>query len=364
MRTIVGAASCLVAACSSHPEPPTPPPPRIDAVVVDALVDLARDVRHWFVGDVHMHVSPPDDPADVTMSTDEIAEAARAAHMDFVVLTPHVSKTRWTTRRRSFQQAWDPFAEHAREVKGPTLIPGVEYNNGAGHFTIAGFDLTAAHDDDLLRDAHEAGAFISVNHPFALPTHIPGIPVSDANMSYRVWTEDAPGFEDEDAIEVWNVPLSLANLVSRPGGRTGEARAWSAANRYVHAHHRRLGAVGGTDNHQLAVRPTTWVLADDPSPAAILAALKAGATCVGGPEAGTLRAHGDGDPAGTWTRVGGIIHAPTTTTLTWDGTAHVFVDDVDQGELTTSFTHATGGIGHTYRIEIGASRCSFIYANL
>jgi hypothetical protein len=42
----------------------------------------------------------------------------------------------------------------------------------------------------------------------------------------------------------------------------------------------------------------------------------------------------------------------------------VFVDNVDQGEHTERFVHATAGALHTYRIELGASRSGFIYANL
>lgn len=360
-------AGALVA-CSSHSEALTPPVDQLPAVgdagLVDVLADLADDVRHWFAGDVHMHVAPPDDPADVVMSAGEIAKVARQAHLDFVVLTPHLSRSGWATRRRTFRREWRDLADQASAEKGVTLIPGAEYNNGAGHFTIAGFDFARANDDDVLDAARKEGAFISVNHPFAVPTKIPGISASHYDMSYRAWTHGEPGFGDIDAVEVWNVPLSIANLFSRPGGATGERRAWAAANRMVHDKRRTLGAVGGTDNHQTTVIPTTWVLAKDTSPAAILDALRGGATCVGGPEAGTLRARGDGDPAGQWARVGGTVIAPTTTTLTWNGTARVFVDDVDQGEHVQQFVHDTAGATHTYRIEVAVSRCSFIYANL
>ena len=102
------------------------------------------------------------------------------------------------------------------------------------------------------------------------------------------------------------------------------------------------------------------VLAADPSERAILEGLRAGATCVGGPEAGSLRARGDGD----WVRIGGVVHAPTAATLAWDGKARLFVDDVDLGEHDGGFTHDTAGTSHTYRIELGASRCGFVYANL
>ena len=102
------------------------------------------------------------------------------------------------------------------------------------------------------------------------------------------------------------------------------------------------------------------MLAVDATATSILQALVDGATCVGGPEAGTFRARGD---SGVWARIGENI-ATQTMTLLWDGTARLFIDDEDKGEHTGGFTHDTGGALHTYRIAIGSSRCNFIYANL
>jgi hypothetical protein len=317
------------------------------------------DSRRWLAGDVHMHVSPPDDPSDVQMSVAQVAEAAHDAKLDFVVLTPHVWPARWGLR---FAREWRSFAERARADHRLTLIPGVEWTTGRGHFTVAGLELDRLPKGDFLTAAHAAGAFISVNHPFAVPTNVPGVQASRYDLSYRVWSEHQAGFTAIDGVEVWNIPLALANLISRPGGRTGEERAWTAADQVVHAEHRKVTAVGGTDNHKLNVMATTWVLAVDTSEAAILEALRAGATCIGGPEAGTIRAHGDADPA--WVRVGGNVRATHATTLAWDGRARLFVDDVDRGEHDGGFVHETAGALHTYRIEVGASRCGFIYANL
>lgn len=336
----------LFVACSS----PSPPAPRESTAIIDALVDAPR----WLAGDLHMHVSPPDDPHDVALSLADIADAAVRAGMDFVVLTPHV----WS-ERSDWQRPWRAMAAEAERVQRPTLIPGVEWTTRQGHFTVTGADLAALDDDHFLDAAHAAGAYISVNHPFAVPTKIHGVAASHYDMSYRVWTQRRPGFSALDGAEVWNVPLALANILSRPGGLTGEQRAWAELDRIAHAEHRRVTAVGGTDNHAYNVAPTTWVLAADASAAAILAALRAGATCIGGPEAGTLRAKGD---AG-WVAIGGAVRGPTMT-LAWAGTARVFVDEIDQGEHDGAFTHETGGELHTYRIEIGRSRSGYVYANL
>lgn len=341
----------LVVACSSRvPRAAT----RDDAPF--AGIDANADPRRWYAGDLHMHVAPPDS-GDVELSITEIAAAAAQAGMDFVVLTPHLWASRWQSA--DWIAAWRKLAEAAATIKSPTLIPGVEWTTGDGHFTVVGTDVAALRGKDFLAAADHAGAFISVNHPYAVPTKIPGIRASHYNMSYRVWTEHRAGFTAIDGAEVWNVPLGFANVISRPGGRSGEELAWAALDRVVHEEHRRVTAVAGTDNHQSNVMATTWVLAMDATAGAILAALRDGATCIGSPAAGTLRARGDGD----WVAIGGQVSGPRTT-LQWSGTAHVFVDNVDQGEHTDRFTHQTGGELHTYRIELGASRSGFIYANL
>jgi hypothetical protein len=364
----------LAVACSSaSPRAAT----RDDAPIPG--MDASGDPRRWFAGDVHMHVAPPDSKADVVLSVTEIATLAAKAGMDFVVLTPHLWPWRWHNDGDDWRAAWQVLADEASRIRTPTLIPGVEWTTREGHFTVAGADLAALRGKDFLAAADAAGAWVSVNHPFAVPTRIPGIRASHHDMSYRVWTERAPGFSAIntprrpsatlrgpakpdlaiDGAEVWNVPLAFANVLSRPGGKSGEALAWAELDRIVHTERRRVGAVGGTDNHQTNVMATTWVLALDATAAAILAALRGGATCVGGPEAGSLRARGDSD----WVSIGGDVRGAVTT-LEWDGTARVFVDNVDHGEHAERYEHATGGALHTYRIELGRSRSGFIYANL
>ncbi|HEY5933059.1 MAG TPA: CehA/McbA family metallohydrolase [Kofleriaceae bacterium] len=341
-----------VAACSS------PAPPR--ANVPEDASDARRVVeRRWLAGDIHMHVAPPDDSSDVRMAITEIADAARANQLDFVVLTPHL----WPGRRgAAFDREWKALASDARAIRAPIMIPGVEWTTPLGHFTVAGIDITQV-GKDFLASAHELGAFISVNHPFAVPTKLPAIRASHFDMSYRAWTATGarPTEAPLDGVEVFNVPLALANLISRPGGKTGEERAWLEADRLARIERRRLTPVGGTDNHALHVVATTWVLAYEATETAILEALRAGATCIGGPEAGTFRATGDD---GKLARIGDGVQAAHTITLVWDGLAQLFVDGIDAGEHIGGFVAATAGLPHTYRIVVGASRSGFIYANL
>ena len=345
----------LLAACGSRELTGKP-------VARDARPDAptVADTRQWFAGDVHMHVAPPDDPHDVVMNVQQIAEAAVTAGLDFVVLTPHLWDTRWG---EAFRTEWRTLAEDAAAIAKPTMIPGVEWGDRDGHFTVTGVDIAKLTGSSFLEAAHAAGAFISANHPFAVPTKIPGVRASHFDLSYRPWSERRPGFTAIAGAEVWNVPLSLANILSRPGGRSGEARAWTELDRVVHAEQRRVTAVGGTDNHKTNVMATTWVLAIDATASAVLDALARGATCVGGIEGGSFRARGEDGGDDRWVRIGESV-AARTIKLAWDGVARLYIDDVDRGEIADGFVHETGGTLHTYRIVVGSSRCGFIYGNL
>ena len=101
------------------------------------------------------------------------------------------------------------------------------------------------------------------------------------------------------------------------------------------------------------------MLAESATETAILDALRAGATCVGGPKAGSLRAKGNAD----WVRIGDVVRGDRVE-LQWDGNAQLFIDGVDRGEHAGRYVHATNGVPHTYRIVVRASRCGFVYANL
>jgi hypothetical protein len=310
-----------------------------------------------------MHVHPPD--RDAMLPVDQVAEIARQAGLEFVVLTPHMYPWHWEDRgrRARWLAAYETVATQARATEGITLIPGVEYTViNYGHFGVSGVDAAALRGDDFLDAADAAGAFVVVNHPFAVPTKLPGVPVSERDLSFKPWTEGRGAVPPAvDGVEVWNVPLGVANLFSAPGGKTGEQSAWIEADARARATRRPMVAVGGTDNHLNSITPTTWVLAADASEASILGALRSGAVCVGGPEAGGLEARGAGDQA--WVPIGGVAHGDRVE-LRWPGRAQLFVDGVDRGEHDGGFVDDAAAGVHTYRIVVGESRCGFVYANL
>jgi|GEM_PF-2733799 len=342
--------------------------PPVPAVVAPApKVATPTAARRWIPGDLHQHVAPFDAREGAAFEVAGLAQHGPAAGLEFVIATPHLylSTVGSPERLRAWMAQWTLFAAQARAVRGFTVIPGVEYTaSGFGHFGVSGVEVTRLDVDDLLATAHAAGGFVVVNHPFAVPTSIPGIPVSDRDLSFRPWSEGVGKVPAVDAVEVWNLPLGLANLASRPGGHTGEERAFVAADALARAEHRRIAVVGGSDSHGPFIVATTWVFATDASEPAILAALHAGATCVGGPEAGTLTARGDADPPERWAAIGEIAHARTTVELRWTGTGHLFVDGLDRGEHDGAWTHASAAGAHTYRLERDHSRCGFVYANL
>ena len=357
----------LLLSCAApvRPEPfdsAAPPPRSGQAESKDASAPLA-DPRRWIPGDFHLHVAPLDVREGVTLTVADLADHARGAGLEFVVLTPHLWSGMWRSpaRRGRFLDAWRDLAAAARTADGVTLIPGVEYGiHGHGHFGVWGVDVAALDGADFLAAARAAGAFVVVNHPFAVPTKIPGIPLSDKDLSFRPWARGTGEAPPLDGVEVWNVPLGLANLVSRPDGATGEDRAFAAADALARRERRRVAVVGGSDDHRGFVQPTTWVLAADASEPALLAALRAGATCVGGPEAGTLEGRGDDD----WVGIGGSVRAASRVELRWNGRAHLYVDGVDRGEHDSGWVHDDAAGVHTYRIRQGDSRCGFVYANL
>jgi hypothetical protein len=195
---------------------------RLSLLLLAGLVAPAHaDKLRWIPGDIHQHVNPPD--TDVTWGIADIAKEAKAAGLEFVVVTPHV----WPAARgAAFDRTWTKLAADARATTGIAIVPGVEWTTGQGHFTVAGVDVTKV-GSDFLASAHRMGAWISINHPYAVPTRIPGVGASHYDMSYKPWSSGGAPVAVH-GVEVWNVPLGFANVISKPGGKSGEERAWAA----------------------------------------------------------------------------------------------------------------------------------------
>ncbi len=214
----------------------------------------------WLRGDPHCHTLHSDGDSWPA----EALHAAAEAGLDFLGITDHNSAT--------FHHP-DP----ARAGDLPVLLPGIEVTTYGGHWNCWGLerwfefrDPTPAAAERAMREAAAAGGLVSINHPKPL-----GPP-----WEYG----DARGYA---AIEVWNGPWlalnSLALAFWEERLRRGE----------------RPVAVGGSDTHRLRGadpralytprlgQPTVWVQTGGArTPAAILAALRAGRSFITASPAG------------------------------------------------------------------------------
>ncbi|HVK75888.1 MAG TPA: hypothetical protein VM734_21300 [Kofleriaceae bacterium] len=379
MRRSVATAGLVAAIAACAPSRAAEPPPGRADAPAPGPAPAPRpgpapapgpDGRRWIAGDLHVHIAPFDAREGASLRIADLERDGPAAGLEFVIVTPHVHPRTLASpgRRREWMTRWSAMAAEARAARALTIIPGTEYTVwGYGHFGVSGLDLAAVRGDDVFGAAAAAAALVVVNHPYAVPTGIPGIPISERDLSFRPWTAGAAAgpVPRLDGVEVWNLPLGLANLASRPGGQSGEQRAFATADALARREGRPIATVGGSDTHARHLVPTTWVLAADAGEAAILAAVRAGATCVGSPAAGTLVARGDAEPvADRWARIGESTRARARVDLRWTGRARLFVDGVDRGEHDGAWTHTATAGAHTYRIEQDGSRCGFVYANV
>ncbi|HET8628771.1 MAG TPA: CehA/McbA family metallohydrolase [Thermomicrobiales bacterium] len=207
----------------------------------------------WVRGDLHSHTLYSD--GDSWPS--ELLVAAAEAGLDFLGITDHNSV--------GAHRAPETPAGGAAGL--PALIPGVEVTTYRGHWNVWGadrwFDFRDPEPEAVaaaMREAVAAGGFVSVNHPrpFGPPWEYPEV-------------------RGHHAIEVWNGPWEALNAVA--------LAYWEARLRAGE----RLVALGGSDTHRLRApdpralftprlgRPTLWAHVDGPpTPASLLAALRAG----------------------------------------------------------------------------------------
>ena len=207
-------------------------------------VPSARTTGGWYKGELHCHTYHSDgDSAPI-----DVVRKAEALGLDFLAIMDH----------NTFSHQVD-----LNRIETPLiLIPGYEVTTFNGHWNIWGDQnwidfriLTAAQMSGAIQEAVKRGFLVSCNHPrqFGPP-----------------WTfENVEGFH---CVEVWNGPWPLLNE---------ECLAfWETKLRAG----KRFSAVGGSDCHFLKREhhaslgtPTTFVYCEgDPSPAALLDALRAG----------------------------------------------------------------------------------------
>ncbi|WP_149562886.1 CehA/McbA family metallohydrolase [Streptomyces cacaoi] len=239
------------AAPEETPPPPLPPGRRRTRRPVPPL-----DGARWLAGDLHAHTLH----SDGSLTVDELARRGAVEGLDFLAVTDHNTVSH------------HPSLAAAGRRQGITLLPGQEVTTDLGHANVLGdtgwvdFRAPAAR---WLDDAEAAGGILSVNHPLAgdcaweLP--FAGRRPRHAELWHHTWTD------------------------RRDAGPLAWAAAWRPG----------LVPLGGSDFHDPAQgrppgTPTTWVLAEDDSAAAILDGIAHGRTAVSaGPHAPVLLRYGD-----------------------------------------------------------------------
>lgn len=269
----ITAAALLLSACSgssNDPAPSTPPGPS------------GPRPGTWLSGDLHLHSDHSDDAADNPMA--ELVKLAEERGMGFFTITDHDNHVegRLTT--------WDDPAFRSDKM---VLLHGVEYTTARGHanlFSAARFDhlrfyalrdrTDAEAGRAIAAEARAQGVHLSVNHP--------------VNGDPWEFGFDMPF----DSMEIWNA------LYAFPTDNTGAIRLWDE----LIAGGRRITGRGGSDcHHQTGIEslglnvgnPTTWVYAEAPTAAGVLAALKAGHVAIGyAPSSERIRLTADADRDG------------------------------------------------------------------
>ncbi|HZK39804.1 MAG TPA: CehA/McbA family metallohydrolase [Clostridia bacterium] len=180
--------------------------------------------RQWFKGDTHLHTTN----SDGDLSTAELIKRCKKNGLNWAIITDH-----------NFPAADAPYDD------GDLLIiQGEEVTGRPGHFNAYGakmpfsppYKLQSFEDyKKIIQQAKDAGAVISVNHPFC------------KNCTWHLPLEGFP----MDCVEVWNAPMHIDNMTN--------IRWWH--NQLLQG--RRISAVGGSDYHKdyvvtnLLAMPTT-----------------------------------------------------------------------------------------------------------
>jgi hypothetical protein len=219
------------------PLPPAPPapdrPPRRELPGVDGM--------RWFAGDLHTHTLH----SDGALSLEGLAELVVSRGLDFCAVTDHNTVSH------------HPHLPGVGARYGVALLPGQEVTTAYGHanaFGDIGWVDFRRPADEWLAHAAGNGGLLSVNHPLA----------DDCG-----WRQPMTG--RPHLAEVWHWSWIFPTW-------TGPLAWWEAAGRDI-------TPVGGSDWHRPGDdsppgEPTTWVLATDAGPDAILAGLHAGRTAV------------------------------------------------------------------------------------
>ena len=203
--------------------------------------------RIWLKGDTHLHTCN----SDGKLTPGQLVEACQQAGLDYAIITDH----NYNTVKASYTD------------KNLLVMQGQEITDDLGHINVWGkkvpqdppYILKTTEDyDAVLAPCREAGATISVNHPFC---------------SMCGFHMDLEHFHF-DCVEVWNTIQHSDNIKNM--------NWWH--NQLLQGNH--IAAVGGSDFHKdigplkLLANPTTIVHTTAKTEEAVLQALREGRSVV------------------------------------------------------------------------------------
>lgn len=196
----------------------------------------------WFAGDLHTHTVH----SDGSLSIGELAARGVAAGLDFMAVTDHNTISH------------HPLLAAATGTHDVTLLPGQEVTTVHGHANVFGevglVDFRTRPDAWRIQ-AERDGALMSINHPLE----------DDCGWLHAM--DVLP-----PALELWHIGWFRNLTDNKPWALSA---VWPMTPTVL----------GGSDFHRPDQGyppgcPTTWVAAEDRSPEAILAAMKAGRTAI------------------------------------------------------------------------------------
>jgi len=247
-------------ACSDTASLPVLPKAAFSATVLDGQ-------RRWYKGDFHVHSR---ESGDASATLDQIAALAAQRGLDFVNLSDHN-----TVSQHALQAAF--LASH----RSVLLLRGAEITTYAGHGNAVGLDDYVDHRigyagrtiGGVLDDVAAQGAIFIVNHPT--------LDLGNSCIGCRWMHGDTPWDR------VAGMELITGNWLFGVGGFVPQAVAmWDGLLDRGY----RIAAIGGSDDHRAGMStgptasaigsPTTRVLADNLSEAAVVEAVRRGRTMV------------------------------------------------------------------------------------
>lgn len=199
--------------------------------------------KRWFKGDTHLHTLN----SDGVLTKGQLVDRCKQSGLDFMIITDH----NYNTVNKSYYDG------------DMLVIQGQEITVDAGHVNIWGakvpeeppYDITTKEEYAAIIDkCKSAGATVCLNHPFC------------SQCGFTIDIDDLYC----DCVEVWNTIQHTDNMINRDW--------W--VNKLLQG--KKVAAVGGSDYHKnhagldILAHPTTFVLAEENTPSAILESMKNG----------------------------------------------------------------------------------------